>query len=394
MRSIIHVVAYQVYSLAFLSHIFVFSPLTSCSPQLYLCYHTPRTTHNRGFKRVAGQKVPNNTIAYYNKCFIRGKAKLLKNMNGGKTKFVCAREKRMRSQLKRERDREQAVLIAAQQQANYAEQLGLGSLGLNNNAQAGLLRLGGLDHTGLNSLLASRPTAFQQQLQLQQSDGMRVADHVFAAEQALAMQQQREALQLRLLRQGGGGAMQGFSSLRDPRDVASTAASNQWLARNVHTLNQSSQLTASSLAGLRLSQLQQQNLQQQQQQQRSSGDAPLPTYSGVDMTAEQLLLNRQMAAMAAANNSNNIQASMAQRMMAQRMGTAGFANMHTEAAAAKMVQQRMNEEQIMKMAAAAANSPSQKPMEGGQRVDPQLLQLIWMQEQQRKKDMAQNRDAR
>lgn len=84
-----------------------------------------RKLNRWGFKRVAGQKVPANTIAYYNKYFIRGQPKLLKNMNGGKTKLAASREsKREQTKLRRDRQQEQDVMLAAQQQAMYADSLG------------------------------------------------------------------------------------------------------------------------------------------------------------------------------------------------------------------------------------------------------------------------------
>lgn len=327
-----------------------------------------RKLNRWGFKRVAGQKVPTNTIAYYNKNFLRGKPKLLKNMNGGKTKFISAREKRMRAQLKRERDREQAVLIASQQQALYSEQMGLGSMGLSPGASGGFMRPN-LDNMRLQSLLASRPMGFQQQ-----ADDMRVSEHVFAAEQALAAQQQREQeLQMRLLRGGGGGM--GLSNLRDPRELA---ASSQWLARNSMN-NQQSQFSNGSLSGYDLSQL----------RGRGPGDAPMNNSSGVDMTAEQLLLARQMAAGNNNNNHNNMPSNMAQRLMAQRMGSAGFNGMNQDDAAVKMVQQRMEEEQRMKMKMAQQGSPGQKPVDQRGQIDPQLFHL-YLLDQQRKKEMSLN----
>lgn len=175
----------------------------------------------RGFKRVAGQKVPTNTIAYYNKHFLRGKPKLLKNMNGGKTKFVSAREKRMRAQLKRERDREQAVLAATQQQSSLFNRAGvagavdplaglMGGVGpgaaslFGGGGAAGLLGGAGAGNPShLQALLASRQMLLQRQ-----AEEMRIAEHVLAAE--LSAQKQREELMRLYGQQGGqGGAAMG-----------------------------------------------------------------------------------------------------------------------------------------------------------------------------------------
>ena len=188
---------------------------------------------------MAGQKVPANTIAYYNKHFLRGKPKQLKNMNGGKTKFVSAREKRVRAQLKRERDREQAVLVVTQQHQHQQQQQQqrLGGIyqgtarraGTSASAADSLAGLMGDTSTGamgattsaglfgsipstaasllggassnnpaaLQALLASRQMLFQRQ-----ADEIRYAEHVLSAE--FTAQKQREELQMRLLQQRGG----------------------------------------------------------------------------------------------------------------------------------------------------------------------------------------------
>ena len=195
--------------------------LFQCGPFLTISTHFQQY---RGFKRVAGQKVPANTIAYFHKNFLRGKPKLLKNMNGGKAKFVSAREKRMRAQLKRDRDREQAVLLAAQQQqqALYAEQLGLGAppglggTGLFGGLPAGaasslLAGSGGNNPAAVQALLASRQMLLQRQ-----AEEVRLAERVLAAE--VAAQRQREELQLRLLQRQQQQQQQHQSRGADIRD--------------------------------------------------------------------------------------------------------------------------------------------------------------------------------
>lgn len=103
-----------------------------------------RKLNRWGFKRVAGQKVPANTIAYYNKFFIRGQPKLLKNMNGGKTKMAATREsKREQTKLRRDRQQEQDILLAAQQQAMYADSLGYPNNALFRSGYSSLLSGGG-----------------------------------------------------------------------------------------------------------------------------------------------------------------------------------------------------------------------------------------------------------
>lgn len=329
---------------------------------------------DRGFKRVAGQKVPTNTIAYYNKNFLRGERKLLLNMNGGKSKFISAREKRVRAQVRRERDQEQSVILAAhQRQAFFPDQLGMGgALGLQT---AGALRPGSLDNLRLQQLLASRSMASHplQQQQQQQSDGMRVAEHMFAAEQARAMLQQRDELQLRLL-------CQGLPSLLDPREEA---VSNQWLERNA--MRQSTPFATGARAGLNLSQLR-----------TIPSDAPLSAAAfGADMTTEQMLMARQLADAAGGSAHINVQAVMAQRYFAQRMGGAVGGNVdHSDVALAKRVQQRMEEEQMMKIASSATLSPPKQSEGGGGQTPDQQLWQLYMMEQKRKQDMVNNFNAR
>ena len=222
---------------------------------------------------MAGQKVPANTIAYYNKHFLRGKPKQLKNMNGGKTKFVSAREKRVRAQLKRERDREQAVLVVTQQQQHQQhqqqQQQRLGGIyqgtarraGTSASAADSLAGLMGDTSTGamgattsaglfgsipstaasllggassnnpaaLQALLASRQMLFQRQ-----ADEIRYAEHVLSAE--FTAQKQREELQMRLLQQRGGA-------------ITDSATSNSFLRGVFHHPSQLQGTNAVSTTG-------------------------------------------------------------------------------------------------------------------------------------------------
>jgi len=151
-------------------------------------------------------------------------------MNGGKTKFVSAREKRMRAQLKRERDREQAVLMAAQQQQLFGGSSGqMGGLGMGGaNLFAGA---GGLGSSGLLNA-ASNPAALQallssrQMLMQRQAQEMRLAEQVLAAE--YSAQKQREQLRMRLAglpdSTGSNSMLGGFSQLSGNNPVSTTGA--------------------------------------------------------------------------------------------------------------------------------------------------------------------------
>jgi len=59
-----------------------------------------RKLNRWGFKRAAGQHIPQHTIAYYHTHFQRGKPELLKTMSGGKKKDSAAHEKTIGKQPK------------------------------------------------------------------------------------------------------------------------------------------------------------------------------------------------------------------------------------------------------------------------------------------------------
>jgi hypothetical protein len=127
-----------------------------------------RKLNRWGFKRVAGQKVPANTIAYYNKHFIRGQQKLLKNMNGGKTKMAASREsKREQTKLRRDRQHDQDVLVAAQQQAMYSDSLAYPGTSLFRPGLTSLLGGGTSHDVRTNQILAAEIMAQREREELQ-----------------------------------------------------------------------------------------------------------------------------------------------------------------------------------------------------------------------------------
>lgn len=63
-------------------------------------YHDIFAAFSRGFKRAAGQHIPQHTIAYYHTQFHRGKPELLKTMSGGKKKDSATHEKTIGQQPK------------------------------------------------------------------------------------------------------------------------------------------------------------------------------------------------------------------------------------------------------------------------------------------------------
>jgi hypothetical protein len=86
-----------------------------------------RKLNRWGFKRVAGQKVPSDAVAYYHTDFQRGKPELLKDMSGGKNKNL-SREKKQPSPAQRELSQ---LLLASQQRgaALSGGHRGLGATG-------------------------------------------------------------------------------------------------------------------------------------------------------------------------------------------------------------------------------------------------------------------------
>lgn len=175
----------------------------------------------RGFKRVAGQKVPANTVAYHHSMFQKGKVELLKNMTGGKkTKEPENQESMLQEQLARDFHGASSLHLshmAGLRPGMYPMQLGGG--------------LGGLQ--GPSPLLAElatrqragQPNSFDQELRLQSlfasqyKSEQALQRQVFAAEQAAMMarqqQQHRETsdLRMRLLQGGGLGGIPQHSDL-------------------------------------------------------------------------------------------------------------------------------------------------------------------------------------
>lgn len=67
----------------------------------YLPIH-PSIYLSRGFKRLAGQRVPTNCVAYYHNLFQKGKPELLKEMRSGKKKDADLQDALLQIQLRRD----------------------------------------------------------------------------------------------------------------------------------------------------------------------------------------------------------------------------------------------------------------------------------------------------
>jgi hypothetical protein len=70
----------------------------SNSPRVFLFL----SVFYRGFKRLAGQRVPTNCVAYYHNLFQKGKPELLKDMRSGKKKDADLQDALLQLQLRRD----------------------------------------------------------------------------------------------------------------------------------------------------------------------------------------------------------------------------------------------------------------------------------------------------
>lgn len=246
-------------------------------------------------------------------------------MNGGKTKFVSARDNRMKNQLKRDRDREK-TMITSQQQAMFADQFTEGSLSNNarlfgNNDSFASSTLPQSGNIPLQSILGQR------QLLLNQAGDLRLAEQLMATEHALAAQKQREELQMRLLRNAGiqDSVTQNFL-LRNGLGLAGNSLQWSPLSLDMGAASMLSGGLGSSIVGNPLS-LQAQLLNQQR------------------------LLSSQITSDLAAN-----------------------------------MKQKLEEEQQLKAAKLSPQGSSPAPVNASQ-IDPQILQM-YLLEQQRKRGMS------
>jgi hypothetical protein len=139
---------------------------------------------HRGFKRAAGQHIPQHTIAYYHAHFQRGKADLLKNMSGGKKKDSGLHDKMLAKQLNRDVQavsslshphqlgHQQAPLGLGGHHHHQLAQFGAGAYGLQQAAANNFILPGGGNYLNPSSqsMLGqqqAQPNAYDQELRLQ-----------------------------------------------------------------------------------------------------------------------------------------------------------------------------------------------------------------------------------
>lgn len=265
-----------------------FTPQCTSYPDHILTRSSFHYYNHRGFKRLAGQRVPANSVAYFHSKFQQGKPELLKDMRSGRQKDADLQDALLQQQLHRDLE---AVGLA---QAYGARNLGaaMGSPPRSSGAGLSLGGLGaGLSGLDTESLLArslmqhqhqqpSNPLSssgwgrtsdavLQRQAQLLQSSRLEqelrmqsalgfnqntdsVIQHQAAllqAEQVLSaqrlQQEQHQQLQQQLL--GAGGFSSGLGSLADVPSSLLYAASQQQQQQQQNRLGSPGNLNSTSL---------------------------------------------------------------------------------------------------------------------------------------------------
>lgn len=193
-----------------------------------MCSHSRLTALHRhlcrGFKRAAGQHIPQHTIAYYHTLFQRGKPDLLKNMSGGKKKESSGFQDKMLAKHLGQDMRAAAVFSGGmlgggiQQQMNQMNAAAAQQLQFNNPNMLSLAAAGGY---GLpnplrsqfmgNGSMMNNPQMMNLQVQQQQQLDQELRVQLYLAEQQRAdfvrqQQQQQQALFAAGMVGGGAGA--------------------------------------------------------------------------------------------------------------------------------------------------------------------------------------------
>lgn len=195
----------------------------------------PNAEPYRGFKRLGGQRVPPNTIAYYHNDFQRGQPDLVKNLRSGKRTDSDSRNVLVQGQLQRD-------LQAANLATRQSQELPIGGFGLDASSLLQAQLLQNQTPRNLQSLPLQSLFASQQDLSMQRQAQLLAAEH--ARQQAI------------LLGATGYGNIGGGFNF-----------SNQDLASMLGGTNNTSSLQQNDPRLLQLLLLQQRQREQQQQQQ-------------------------------------------------------------------------------------------------------------------------------
>jgi hypothetical protein len=288
-------------------------------------------------------------------------------MNGGKAKNASAREKTIRAQHKIDTDNDTLMIASSHyQRAKQLETLNESGVKPADN------RLGIIGSMDQNRLLylASNSRSLEQEIQnrkLQQQlllgNQPFQQNHYFNASQALALQQQRDDVQMALLLQ-----QRGIQAIRDPGNSVAFAQ-NQWANAPANL-----PIGNSGLNALQYSRLQ-----------------DLPFSVGMDLsTTGRLFLSQQaspsgVGSTAMGNSSVN---TALQRFLESRVannaqgGMAGSNNQNVDdSTTSRLVQQQMLDDQ-RNVAVGSPNSTSEARA-GTATLNPQLIELYLLQQQQR-----------
>ena len=296
-------------------------------------------------------------------------------MNGGKAKNASAREKMMRAQHKIVEDND--TLMLATSQYHRAKQLDSSNESGLKPTDNRLGLAGSMDQSRLH-YLTSNSLALEQEMQnrtlhqqLLLGNPSFQNNHYFNASQALALQQQRDDVQMAFLLQ-----QRNLQAMRDSN--SSTAfAQNQWMNTQANL-----PIGNSALNALQYSRLHQ--------------DSTFPT-TGADLsTAGRLLLSQQGIQSGIGNNAmnNNSVNSVLQRIIESRAGSnnqgglVGSATTNTrlnvsDSPTSRLVQQQLLDEQ-RRVGLGSSNTPAESPAATGTAsYDHQLIELFLLQQQQR-----------
>ena len=288
-------------------------------------------------------------------------------MNGGKAKNASAREKIMRAQHKIDEDNDTLMIATSQyQRAKQLEASNESGLKATGN-RSGLA--GSIDQNRLN-FLTSNSLALEQEMQnrkLQQQlllGSQPFPNQYFNASQSLALQKQRDDVQVALLLQ-----QRSIQAMRDTSSNA-TFAQNQWINTQTNL-----PIGSSGLSALQYSRLHQQS--------------PFP--AGVDLsTASRLLLSQQVSPSVIGNNalSNNSINAVLQRILETRVGNnsegelAGNNSLNvSDTTASRLVQQQLLDDQ--RHSAFISSNAQSEPASGTATINQQLIELYLLQQQQR-----------
>jgi hypothetical protein len=369
-----------------------------------------RKLNRWGFKRVAGQKVPPNTVAYYHKDFIRGSPKLLKNMNGGKAKNITARDKLIHNaqrhhqpkqnehhdmkQVDMMKDYGSNSISAMDEKRNF---LANNNLLFNHPSQLQLLALEQeLHHRKLQQQLLldqANNRSMLQQSHLFDTAGTNPALFMFQQQQQQQQNRRELELQMALLRQRNHLMMQQqAAAMKDTNITPNTTAAimssqNQWLAAAALAPQQPTSLSI----GRNYGNVTMNDLQQQLSSRLQNESTLTSSNDGLSST-ERLLLAQQLSPTNAMRNTisnttlnNNLTNSPDSSALLQRfieLQEASNNKNNTSSSLPTNTNSALLSSPPPSTSTAHAGSDSTINNTGGLLSDRQILELFLLQQQQ------------